>query len=180
MEDEDPAGQCTIEPPYNGLLPITLFYYNFDVGVIPRQWNEFSSKKCARMRGRRPVIAVFEHKLPDLGDKSDMPVGRRRVELRSEERDWFHARKSGHAARANSLKDAIPKAEAFQMPELPEVNRATNLINRIAKGRIIERVETVDDPIVFTGTTHEEFVRLPVRSNLPILLAQSIYRRLKN
>ncbi|KAJ7226011.1 DNA glycosylase/AP lyase [Mycena pura] len=43
------------------------------------------------------------------------------------------------------------------MPELPEVNRATNLINRIAKGRIIERVETVDDPIVFTGTTHEEF-----------------------
>ncbi|KAF7340082.1 Formamidopyrimidine-DNA glycosylase [Mycena venus] len=43
------------------------------------------------------------------------------------------------------------------MPELPEVNRAKNLINRVAAGKVIEKVETVEDTIVFAGTTHEEF-----------------------
>lgn len=45
------------------------------------------------------------------------------------------------------------------MPELPEVDKAKNLINKIAVGKIIEKVETVEDTIVFTGTTHDDFVR---------------------
>ncbi|KAJ7151527.1 Formamidopyrimidine-DNA glycosylase N-terminal domain-containing protein [Mycena filopes] len=43
------------------------------------------------------------------------------------------------------------------MPELPEVERAKNLINRVATGKVIQRVETAEDPIVFAGTTHTEF-----------------------
>ncbi|KAJ7456496.1 DNA glycosylase/AP lyase [Mycena latifolia] len=45
------------------------------------------------------------------------------------------------------------------MPELPEVNRAKNLINRVAAGKVIEKVEAVEDPIVFAGITHDDFVR---------------------
>lgn len=43
------------------------------------------------------------------------------------------------------------------MPELPEVNRAKNLVNRLATGKTIQKVETAEDPIVFTGITHEDF-----------------------
>ncbi|KAJ6569659.1 AtMMH-1 [Mycena capillaripes] len=45
------------------------------------------------------------------------------------------------------------------MPELPEVDKAKNLINKIAVGKIIEKVETVEDTIVFTGTTHDDFAK---------------------
>ncbi|KAJ7748531.1 Formamidopyrimidine-DNA glycosylase N-terminal domain-containing protein [Mycena maculata] len=44
------------------------------------------------------------------------------------------------------------------MPELPEVNRAKNLVNTFA-GKVIEKVETVEDTIVFAGTTHDEFAK---------------------
>ncbi|CAK5280045.1 unnamed protein product [Mycena citricolor] len=47
------------------------------------------------------------------------------------------------------------------MPELPEVERAKNLINRVAKGKVIQKVEAVEDTIVFTGTTFEEFTPRP-------------------
>ncbi|KAJ7275543.1 AtMMH-1 [Mycena haematopus] len=45
------------------------------------------------------------------------------------------------------------------MPELPEVERAKTLINKHS-GKVIEKVDTVEDAIVFAGTTHDEFVRL--------------------
>ncbi|KAJ7693538.1 DNA glycosylase/AP lyase [Mycena rosella] len=45
------------------------------------------------------------------------------------------------------------------MPELPEVNRAKNLVNKVAVGKLIEKVETVEDPIVFSGITHDEFAK---------------------
>ncbi|KAJ7124830.1 AtMMH-1 [Mycena crocata] len=45
------------------------------------------------------------------------------------------------------------------MPELPEVNKAKNLVNTVAVGKRIEKVETVEDTIVFSGTTHEEFAK---------------------
>ncbi|KAJ7923007.1 AtMMH-1 [Mycena leptocephala] len=45
------------------------------------------------------------------------------------------------------------------MPELPEVNRAKNLINKVGRGKIIEKVETVEDTIVFAGTTHDDFAK---------------------
>ncbi|KAJ6519326.1 AtMMH-1 [Mycena sanguinolenta] len=44
------------------------------------------------------------------------------------------------------------------MPELPEVERAKNLINNHS-GKLIEKVETVEDDIVFAGTTHDEFAK---------------------
>ncbi|KAJ2933571.1 hypothetical protein H1R20_g3519, partial [Candolleomyces eurysporus] len=43
------------------------------------------------------------------------------------------------------------------MPELPEVERAAKLLRDIAKGKKITRVETFEDSIVFSGTTHQEF-----------------------
>ncbi|KAJ7071385.1 AtMMH-1 [Mycena amicta] len=43
------------------------------------------------------------------------------------------------------------------MPELPEVQRATNLLNKLAKGRTILSVDVVEDPIVFVSTTHLAF-----------------------
>nr|GAT57544.1 MutM homolog-1 [Mycena chlorophos] len=45
------------------------------------------------------------------------------------------------------------------MPELPEVQRAVNLLNRIVRGRTITNVETVEDDIVFAGTTHQDFAK---------------------
>ncbi|KAF8061000.1 DNA glycosylase/AP lyase [Lyophyllum atratum] len=45
------------------------------------------------------------------------------------------------------------------MPELPEVERATRIMQEVAVGKIIERVETVEDEIVFSGMTHEEFAK---------------------
>lgn len=44
------------------------------------------------------------------------------------------------------------------MPELPEVERAAKLTRHIALGRTIEKVETSEDTIVYTGgITHDEF-----------------------
>ncbi|KAE9409351.1 AtMMH-1 [Gymnopus androsaceus JB14] len=43
------------------------------------------------------------------------------------------------------------------MPELPEVERAVKQIKRLGQGRIIERVETTEDSIVFSETTHTAF-----------------------
>ncbi|RDB29058.1 Formamidopyrimidine-DNA glycosylase [Hypsizygus marmoreus] len=43
------------------------------------------------------------------------------------------------------------------MPELPEVERATGVVRDVAVGKRIERVETVEDEIVFSGITHQEF-----------------------
>ncbi|GLB36541.1 putative formamidopyrimidine-DNA glycosylase H2TH domain [Lyophyllum shimeji] len=45
------------------------------------------------------------------------------------------------------------------MPELPEVERATNLVKDVAVGKRIESVETVEDDIVFSGVTHKEFAK---------------------
>ncbi|TEB39100.1 AtMMH-1 [Coprinellus micaceus] len=43
------------------------------------------------------------------------------------------------------------------MPELPEVERAAKVLRDMAKGKRIESVETFEDAIVFSGTTHEGF-----------------------
>ncbi|KAJ3894892.1 AtMMH-1 [Lentinula edodes] len=43
------------------------------------------------------------------------------------------------------------------MPELPEVERAVKQIKRLALNKTIQRVETTEDNIVFSGITHEEF-----------------------
>ncbi|KAH7340954.1 Formamidopyrimidine-DNA glycosylase H2TH domain-containing protein [Rhizoctonia solani] len=46
------------------------------------------------------------------------------------------------------------------MPELPEVERAAKLTHHVAAGRTIDRVETLEDTIVYTGgITHEEFAK---------------------
>ncbi|CAL1696716.1 unnamed protein product [Somion occarium] len=45
------------------------------------------------------------------------------------------------------------------MPELPEVERATALIRSVACGKVIVRVETSEDTIVYTGTDHTEFAK---------------------
>lgn len=39
-----------------------------------------------------------------------------------------------------------------------EVERAKNLVKKHAAGKIIQKVETSEDTIVFTGSTHTEFV----------------------
>ncbi|TFK76706.1 hypothetical protein BDN72DRAFT_829861 [Pluteus cervinus] len=43
------------------------------------------------------------------------------------------------------------------MPELPEVERAVLLIRSVGAGKIIEAIETNEDTIVYSGTTHAEF-----------------------
>ncbi|KAF8710659.1 Formamidopyrimidine-DNA glycosylase H2TH domain, partial [Rhizoctonia solani] len=44
------------------------------------------------------------------------------------------------------------------MPELPEVERAAKLTRHVAVGRTIDKVETLEDTIVYTGgITHDEF-----------------------
>ncbi|TDL28852.1 AtMMH-1 [Rickenella mellea] len=43
------------------------------------------------------------------------------------------------------------------MPELPEVERAAQLMKQNAQGRVIERVETVEDNIVFSGDSNKQF-----------------------
>ncbi|KAH6917120.1 AtMMH-1 [Coprinopsis sp. MPI-PUGE-AT-0042] len=44
------------------------------------------------------------------------------------------------------------------MPELPEVERAVNLLTTVAKGKRVTQVETFPDTIVYTGgITHAEF-----------------------
>ncbi|KAJ4499298.1 AtMMH-1 [Lentinula lateritia] len=43
------------------------------------------------------------------------------------------------------------------MPELPEVERAVKQIKRLALNKTIQKVETTEDNIVFSGITHEEF-----------------------
>ncbi|KAG7450122.1 uncharacterized protein BT62DRAFT_942786, partial [Guyanagaster necrorhizus] len=45
------------------------------------------------------------------------------------------------------------------MPELPEVERASNLIRTVGLGKKIIRVESFEDAIVYSGTTHTEFAR---------------------
>lgn len=45
------------------------------------------------------------------------------------------------------------------MPELPEVERAAGVIRAAAKGRKISKVETTEDTIVYTGTSHTEFAQ---------------------
>ncbi|KAI0344077.1 hypothetical protein BDW22DRAFT_1427726 [Trametopsis cervina] len=43
------------------------------------------------------------------------------------------------------------------MPELPEVERAAKLLRSIAEGNNIVEVEAVEDTIVYSGTSHQEF-----------------------
>ncbi|KDQ54892.1 hypothetical protein JAAARDRAFT_196275 [Jaapia argillacea MUCL 33604] len=43
------------------------------------------------------------------------------------------------------------------MPELPDVEKAAELVRDTAQGHKIERVETVEDLIAFSGISHEEF-----------------------
>ncbi|TFY72260.1 hypothetical protein EVG20_g769 [Dentipellis fragilis] len=45
------------------------------------------------------------------------------------------------------------------MPELPEVERAAALIRSLALGGAIDKVETAEDTIVFSGISHEEFAK---------------------
>ncbi|TCD66762.1 hypothetical protein EIP91_000953 [Steccherinum ochraceum] len=45
------------------------------------------------------------------------------------------------------------------MPELPEVERAKELVKSVAKGKTIIRVDTVEDPIVFSGVSHTDFAK---------------------
>ncbi|KAH8086602.1 AtMMH-1 [Cristinia sonorae] len=45
------------------------------------------------------------------------------------------------------------------MPELPEVERAKELVKRLAKGKTIARVDTSEDSIVFAGIPHTEFAK---------------------
>ncbi|KAK0246386.1 AtMMH-1 [Armillaria nabsnona] len=45
------------------------------------------------------------------------------------------------------------------MPELPEVERASKLIRTVGLGKKIVRVESFEDAIVYSGTTHTEFAR---------------------
>lgn len=45
------------------------------------------------------------------------------------------------------------------MPELPEVDRAADTIRDVAKDKIIEKVDTVEDNIVFSGADHETFAK---------------------
>jgi formamidopyrimidine-DNA glycosylase len=40
----------------------------------------------------------------------------------------------------------------------PDVERAAKLIRDTAKGRVIQRVETKEDTIVFSGVSHDDFV----------------------
>lgn len=45
------------------------------------------------------------------------------------------------------------------MPELPEVEYAAALIREHAVGKLIHHVDTFDDSLVFSGSTHQEFAR---------------------
>jgi formamidopyrimidine-DNA glycosylase len=45
------------------------------------------------------------------------------------------------------------------MPELPEVNRVSNILKRVALNTIIEGVQTTEDTIVYSdGITNLDFV----------------------
>jgi hypothetical protein len=54
-----------------------------------------------------------------------------------------------------------------------EVERAASLIRSVASGKDIVAVDTQEDTIVFTGTTHEEFVS-PV--NISVTLSEKFLR----
>lgn len=45
------------------------------------------------------------------------------------------------------------------MPELPEVDRAADTVSDVAKDKIIEKVDTVEDTIVFSGVDHQTFAK---------------------
>ncbi|EIN13470.1 AtMMH-1 [Punctularia strigosozonata HHB-11173 SS5] len=45
------------------------------------------------------------------------------------------------------------------MPELPEVENARRVLEAVGKGKMIQRVDSVKDDIVFCGTTHDEFAK---------------------
>ncbi|KAJ1309696.1 hypothetical protein OPQ81_006461 [Rhizoctonia solani] len=46
------------------------------------------------------------------------------------------------------------------MPELPEVERAARLTHHVAVGRTIDKVDTLEDTIVYTGgITHQDFAK---------------------
>ncbi|TFK30701.1 AtMMH-1 [Coprinopsis marcescibilis] len=45
------------------------------------------------------------------------------------------------------------------MPELPEVERAVRLLQQVAKGKRISSIQSFPDSIVFSGVTHQEFVK---------------------
>lgn len=47
-----------------------------------------------------------------------------------------------------------------------EVERGAKLLRDVAKGKRITQVESFEDTIVFAGTTHEEFVRISLASNV--------------
>ena len=45
------------------------------------------------------------------------------------------------------------------MPELPEVNRVTNILRRVALNAVVEEVQTTEDKIVYAnGITNLDFV----------------------
>ncbi len=45
-----------------------------------------------------------------------------------------------------------------------EVERAVRLLNEVGAGKKIIKVETTEDTIVYSGTTHSEFVSLHLSS----------------
>lgn len=46
------------------------------------------------------------------------------------------------------------------MPELPEVERATRLLNEFGAGKMIVKVDTIEDTIVYAGVTHTDFAEV--------------------
>lgn len=48
--------------------------------------------------------------------------------------------------------------QRFNSAIFEEVQRAASIIKQVAKGHLIRRVETSEDKIVYSGTTHNDFV----------------------
>ncbi|SJL06331.1 uncharacterized protein ARMOST_09667 [Armillaria ostoyae] len=59
-----------------------------------------------------------------------------------------------------------PRDPQNAMPELPEVERASKLIRTVGLGKKIVRVESFEDAIVYSGTTHTEFLTRKVKGQL--------------
>ena len=53
------------------------------------------------------------------------------------------------------------------------MERAVGVINTFGSGRRIEKVDTVEDTIVFSGITHDEFVRRCLLGNAFVLTSNA-------
>lgn len=62
-----------------------------------------------------------------------------------------------------------------------EVERAIRLLNEVGAGKMIVKVETTEDAVVYSGTTHSEFVSQVLSSfshqiSIPYVVGQSFDR----